>query len=467
MTAIAALSAADLVRLYQRRELSPVETARDILARIEANRAVNAFLPLDAARVLDAARASEARWSKAEPLGAIDGVPATVKDNIWLKDWPTRKGSKTADLTPAPADAPAVARLREQGAVFIGKTTMPEHGWIGACHSPLTGITRNPWNPEYTPGGSTGGGAVAALLGLGVFHLGTDGAGSLRIPAAFTGVVGMKPSYGLVPVYPPSPLSVLSHHGPIARSVTDLAFMLSIIGAPDARDMAAWDSPAQDFASGLDDGVRGLRIAWSPRLGFVKQLDPQVEAAAARAAYVLQQHGAQVEEADPDLGRAVDIIRVLWFSVAAAIVDGVPQPQRALMDEGLLQIAEQGRRYSPAEYLAAYNARFDLHNAMRAFHVRYDLLLTPTMPITAFAVGYNGPPDGRFGDDWLAWSPYTYPFNLTQQPAISLPCGLSAQRLPIGLQIVGALRHDRQVLQAARAVEMAMPFPVLPPAKQK
>ena len=193
---------------------------------------------------------------------------------------------------------------------------MPEHGWIGVCHSPLTGITRNPWNPEHTPGGSTGGGAAAASLGLGVLHLGTDGAGSLRIPAAFTGVFGMKPSFGQVPVYPALMLNVLSHQGPITRTVADAALMLSVIAQPDARDMAAWNTPAPDFSAGLDDGVRGLRVALSPRLGHVAALDPEIEAAARQAARVLEQQGALVEEADPPLERAPDLIRAMWWPVA-------------------------------------------------------------------------------------------------------------------------------------------------------
>ena len=284
MSAIAELDCAALAAAYRRGALSPVEVARDVLARIERHKALNAFMPINPDPVLAAARQSEARWRAGAPLGAIDGVPATIKDNIVAKGWPTRRGSKTSDPAPASADSPATARLREQGAVILGKTTMPEHGWIGVCHSPLTGITRNPWNPEHTPGGSTGGGAVAALLGLGLLHLGTDGAGSLRIPAAFTGVFGMKPSFGRVPVYPASMLSVLSHHGPITRSVADGALMLSVIAQPDARDMAAWNTPAPDFTEGLDAGVRGLRIAYSPRLGHIDTLDPEIEAAAHRAA---------------------------------------------------------------------------------------------------------------------------------------------------------------------------------------
>src|SRR5471032_1137561 len=263
MSAIADMTCAGLTQAFRRGALSPVEVARDILARIERTAALNAFLPIEPDAVLAAARDSEERWRAGAPLGAIDGVPASIKHNIWAKGLPTRRGSKTTDTTPALADSPAVARLREQGAVILGKTTMPEHGWIGACHSPLTGIARNPWNREYTPGGSTGGGAAAALLGLGVLHLGTDGAGSLRIPAAFTGVFAIKPSFGRVPVYPALMLTVLSHQGPITRTVADGALMLSVIAQPDTRDMAAWNTPAPDFTHRLNEGVRGLRVALS------------------------------------------------------------------------------------------------------------------------------------------------------------------------------------------------------------
>jgi len=462
MTAIADLTCADLARAYRRGELSPVEVACDCLARIDANAAVNAFVAVEPAGVLAAAALSDARWRQGTPLGPIDGMPASIKDNIWVKGLPTRRGSKTSDATPAPADSPAVARLREQGAVILGKTCMPEHGWIGVCHSPLTGITRNPWNSEYTPGGSTGGGAVAALLGLGVLHLGTDGAGSLRIPAAFTGVVGMKPSFGQVPVYPALLLNVLSHQGPITRTVADAALMLSAIGQPDARDMAAWNTPAPDFTHWLDESVRGLRIAWSPRLGDVASPDAEIEAAAHQAARVLQEQGAIVEAADPPLERARDLIRAMWWPVAAAIVNTVPAEQRAEMDPGLLAIAERGRRYTVADYLAAYTARAELHLAMLRFHERYDLLLTPTTPVTALKVGCEKPERGDFGDDWLDWSPYTYPFNLTQQPAASVPCGLARIGLPIGVQIIGAPRADQTVLRAARAIEQALLMPRLP-----
>jgi len=349
--------------------------------------------------------------------------------------------------------------LRELGAVILGKTCMPEHGWIGTCYSPLTGMTHNPWNNEHTPGGSTGGGAVAALLGLGVLHLGTDGAGSLRIPAAFTGVFGIKPSFGRVPIFPAVLLSVLSHHGPITRTVADAAAMLSVISQPDARDMASWNTPPPDYTLGLDDGVRGLRVALSIRLGHEMVLDPEIEAAVRKAARVLEEQGAIVEEADPPLARAREFIRAMWWPVAAAVVDAVPPSLRAEMDAGFLAIAERGRKLSVADFLAAYTGRAELHNAMLGFHKRYDLLLTPTMPVTALKAVRDLPTGGGLGEDWMDWSPFTYPFNLTQQPAASVPCGLAGNGLPMGAQLVGPLGADRTVLQAARVIERMTPMP--------
>jgi len=459
MPDIKSLTAAELLRLYRRRELSPVEVTRDQLDRIEKfEPAINAFIIVDRDGAMAAAKASEARWQKGEPAGLVDGIGATVKDNVWMKGFPARKGSVTSDPAPMKEDAPSVARLRESGAVILGKTNLPEYGWIGATHSPLTGITRNPWKLDRTPGGSSGGAAAAALLNLGHLHIGTDGAGSIRIPAAFTGVFGIKPSYGRVPAYPASPFSILAHQGPLTRTVSDAALMLSVIGAPDGRDMTAWNTPAPDFRVGLDDGVRGLRAAWSPRLGYVEKIDPQVEAATARAAQAFADMGAIVEEADPGFAEPYDMISTIWGAVSASVVGAVPEADRAKMDPGFLAIAEDGKRYSLSDYLAAYTARADLANAMRRFHEKYDLLLTPQMPIPAFEVGHVTPPDGSYGDRWIAWSPYTYPFNLTQQPAASVPCGLTTDGLPIALQIVGPAHCDHLVLRAARAYESAHPF---------
>ncbi|HXW24992.1 MAG TPA: amidase [Xanthobacteraceae bacterium] len=459
MSGIHALTAGDLIRRYRWREFSPVEAVRDALARIERiDPTVNAFVLVDREGALAAAAAAEARWRQGAPLGLVDGVPATVKDNIWAKGWPSRRGSRTSDPAPCAADAPAVARLREQGAVILGKTTLPEFGWIGACHSPLTGITRNPWKLDRTTGGSSGGAAAAALLNLGHLHLGTDGAGSIRIPAAFTGVFGIKPSYGRVPAYPASPFGVLAHTGPLTRTVGDAALMLSVIARPDPRDMTAWNTPAPDFRIGLEDGVAGLRIAFSPRLGHVNKLDPQVEAATTRAADVFADLGAVVEAADPGLPDTRNQIKAFWGAISTTVVDGIASERRGELDPDFRRLAEDARRYSLADYVAAYQGRAELAETMRRFHARYDLLLTPQMPIGAIEAGRVTPADGSFGEEWINWSPYTYPFNLTQQPAASVPCGFTADGLPIGLQIVGPARRDDLVLRAARAFESAQPF---------
>src|SRR5437868_477841 len=341
MTQIQSLTASELLRLYRRRELSPVEVTRDQLERIEKFQPIiNAFIIVDRAGALKAAQASEARWQKGEPLSIADGLGATVKDNIWLKDFPSRRGSLTSDPAPMKADAPAVARLREAGAVILGKTTLPEFGWIGACHSPLTGITRNPWRLDRTTGGSSGGAAAAALLNLGHLHIGTDGAGSIRIPAAFTGVFGIKPSFGRVAAHPASPFSILAHVGPLTRSVGDAALMLSVIGRPDERDMTAWNTPTPDYRVGLDDGVRGLRVAWSPRLGYVKKINPDVEAAAKKAAQAFAELGAIVEAADPDFAEPYDMIMTLWSAVSATVVAAASEKDRARIYPGLPRIAE-------------------------------------------------------------------------------------------------------------------------------
>ncbi len=461
-TEISQLSGSDLLRLYRRRELSPVEVARDALARIERfEPAVNAFVLVDKEGALDAARASQERWQKGEPMGLADGLPVTIKDIVDVKGQPTRRGSLTTPTTPATQDAPAVARLKEQGAVILGKTTTPEFGWVGVCHSPLSGITRNPWNRERTTGGSSGGAAATALLNLGVLHLGTDGAGSIRIPSAFTGVFGIKPSYGRVAAWPASAFGGLAHQGPLTRTVTDAALMLSVIGGPDARDATAWNTSVPDFRIGLADGVRGLRIAWSPRLGYVKRLDPDVEAATAKAAQVFAELGATVEEADPGFAEPLDTIMAIWYGVSQAIVGAVTLGEQEKLDPGFRRIAEEGRGVTLAGYLAAQAARAQLAEHMRQFHARYDLLLTPQMPLTALEVGRVTPSDGRYGEGWIDWSPYTYPFNLTQQPAASVPCGFASDGLPIGLQIVGPPRQDALVLAAARAFESAQPFKML------
>lgn len=457
MTDIATLSATDLLRLYRRRELSPVEAAKASLDRIRRfDGAVNAYCLLDEERTLDAARLSEKRWMAGTPKGLVDGVPTSIKDILLSKGWPTLRGSRTVDPVQSwDVNAPCVDRLEEHGAVFVGKTTSPEFGWKGVTDNPLTGITRNPWNTSRTSGGSSGGAAAAAALGMGALHLGTDGGGSIRIPSGFCGIYGLKPSFGRVPAYPLSPFGTVAHIGPMTRTVEDAALMMNVLALPDARDWYALPYDCRDYRLGLNDGVRGLRIAYSPDLGYV-DVDPQIAAAVERAVTVFRDLGAVVERVDPGFADPIDTFNKLWFTGAANALSGIPEEKLDLMDPGLVEIARQGAAYGHMEYIQATNERAKLGQHMRLFHERYDLLLTPTLPIPAFAAGQEvaEPSQKR----WMEWTRFSYPFNLTQQPAATVPCGFTDGALPIGLHIVGALHADALVLRASRAYEAMQPF---------
>ncbi len=460
MTTIASLSAAELGPLYASKQLSPVEVARDTLARIERfEPTVNAFAVRDEAVTLAMAEASQGRWLKGEAIGPLDGVPVTIKDNLGVAGWSMQRGSAIASAEPSAEDSPITARLREAGTVFLGKTTMPEYGWKGVGDSPLTGITRNPWSTGTGPGGSSSGAAVCAALNLGCLHMGTDGAGSIRIPAAFTGVVGLKPSYGRVPAWPISVMGFLAHLGPLTRTVMDTALAMKVIGQPDARDMTALQDRPPDYVDGLRGSMRGLRVAWSPRLGQSVTVDPEIAALTAAAAQVFAELGAAVEEVDPGFDDPIGILMTLWSSGAALALKNTDAAGRKQMDPGLVAVAEQGERIPASAYVdALLNQRNALAYRMAQFHQQYDLLLTPTLPLPAFAVGRDTPEHGAYGDDWTRWTPFTYPFNITEQPAVSVPCGLTRAGLPAGLQIVGAFGKDALVLRAAAAFEQARPF---------
>lgn len=453
----AMLSATELVRLYRRGQLSPVETTAAVLERIRRfESSVSAFCLVDEERALAEARASEGRWHRGAPCGRLDGVPTTIKDVVLTKGWPTLRGSQAIDPDgPWDEDGPPTARLRDHGAVLIGKTTTPEFGWKAVTDCALTGITRNPWALDRTPGGSSGGAAAACALGMGALHVGSDGGGSIRIPAGFTGIFGLKPSFGRVPATP-SPFGTVSHVGPMTRTVRDAALMLTVLAEPDGRDWFALPHDATDYQIGLDDGVARLRIAYSARLGYAR-VEPEVAALVEEAVKVFADLGALVEEADPGFEDTSGIFKSHWYAGAANLLRRFSDGQRAMMDPGLREIAEEGQRIPLLDYLAAADARAAMGQGMRAFHERYDLLLTPTLPISAFKAGQELP-EPRPGGRWIEWAPFSNPFNLTQQPAASVPCGCTAEGLPVGLQIVGPMHQDALVLRAARAFEAARPW---------
>ncbi len=451
-------TAVSLLERFAAGTLSPVEAVGQALDRIERhNDTVNAYCLLDAEGALAAARESEARWMKGEPLGQLDGVPVSIKDLIPVEGWPTGMGSRTTSReTPADFDAPCVARLREHGAVLLGKTATPEFGWKGVTDSPLTGITRNPWNPELTPGGSSGGAAAACALGMGALHVGTDGGGSVRIPAGFSGVFGLKPSFGRIPVFPASRFGTLSHVGPLTRCVADAALMLNVMAGPDPRDWYALPEDNRDYRQGLEDGIRGLRVAYSPDLGLAT-VDAEVAASVAGAVEVLGRLGAAVETVELDFAEAPETFRVHWYAGAALALAPLSAEQRAMVDPGLREVAAQGEAIGLKSYLEAVDARGALGRAMKAFHRDYDLLVTPTLPIPAFAAGVEVA-DPETQGRWWDWTPFSYPFNLTQQPAATIPCGFTGAGLPVGLQVVGPMHADALVLRACRAYETANPI---------
>jgi aspartyl-tRNA(Asn)/glutamyl-tRNA(Gln) amidotransferase subunit A len=462
-TGLSELSAAALLSTYRDGRLSPVEVLEASLARIERDdRILDAFCLIDADRALAEARRSEERWRRGAPAGALDGVPVAVKDVFPTRGWPTLRGSRAVDPAgPWEDDASAVAALRRHGAVLPGKTTTPEFGWKGVTDSPLAGVTRNPWDPARTAGGSSGGSAAALAAGMVPLALGTDGGGSIRIPCSFCGLPGIKPTYGRVPAWPPSPYGTVAHAGPMARTVTDLALLLDVMAEPDPRDWTALPPPGRSFLDGLDDGVRGTRVAFSPDLGYVK-VDPEVAAAVAGAADALAALGAHVERADPGFSDPRDVYELLWSAGAGKLVADLGDPPAEVLDPGFAALAATGCSHSLSDYLNAASRRDQLGLRMSCFHDEWDLLVTPTIPIPAFEAGRDVP-EGWPARGWPSWTPFTFPFNLTQQPAASVPCGFTADGLPIGLQIVGPRYGDALVLRAARAYEAAHPQPTLAP----
>ena len=459
------LSTAALLSAYRKGELSPVEVARASLERIERDDpVVNAFCLVDAERALAEARASEERWRRGAAIGRLDGIPVAVKDILLTRGWPTLRGSRTIDAGGAwDDDAPAVAALRRHGAVLPGKTTTPEFGWKAVTDSPLAGVTRNPWGPSRTAGGSSGGSAAALASGMVPLALGTDGGGSIRIPCGFCGLPGLKPTYGRVPAWPASPFGTVAHIGPMARTVADLALLLDVLSEPDPRDWTALPPPEGSFLDRLDGGVRGLRIAFSPDLGHVA-VDSEIADAVARAAQAFADLGAAVEQVDPGFADPRDTFETLWSAGAARVADAGERVLE-LCDPGFVALAAYGRSRSRADYLDAVHGRDELGIHMSLFQQEWDLLLTPTLPLAAFAAGRDVP-DGWRDGGWPSWTPFSYPFNLTQQPAASVPCGFTSDGLPVGLQIVGPRHGDALVLRAARAYEAAHPQPTLAPSAQ-
>ncbi|MEC9482878.1 MAG: amidase, partial [Halomonas sp.] len=461
---LATLDASALIDAYAQGRLSPVEAVGDALTRIERhNPAINAFCHVDHEGAMAAARDAEARWRAGRPLGPVDGLPVTMKDLTRVRGMPAREGTPISDPAPCTEDSPPARMMREAGAVILGKTTTPEFGWKGVTDSPLTGVTCNPWDTRLTPGGSSGGAAAACALNLGVLHQGGDSGGSIRIPAAFTGTFGFKPTFGLVPQWPPCTLPSMSHLGPITRSVDDAVRMLNVIGRYDSRDSYAVAAAPADWGEGTHAPLKGLRIGLITRAERVA-VDPQITAAVERAARLFGELGAEVVPDDLDLHEAGEAFKILWYSTSWRLCSQLSEGERRRISDGLLKNAWRGEGYTANDIHAAQEARAMLTARFEAaFRNRFDLFLMPSVAVLPFAAGVEVP-EGSGMEDWMDWTPFTYPFNLTRQPAASVPCGVSDTGLPIGCQLVAARFNDRAVLRASRAFLAAHPprFPEAP-----
>ena len=457
----ALFTAEEMLSLFATGRLSPVEVLQAVTERVaRLNPGLNAFAVLNP-RALDAAGESAARWRAGRPLGLLDGVPVTVKDLVDLAGFPTRRGSRTTSADPVADDAPAVVGLKAAGAVILGKTTTTEYGWKSPGDCPLHGITRNPWNPAYTTGGSSSGAGAAGAAGFGPLHIGTDAGGSIRIPAAWSGLVGLKPTYGRVPQWPAGAFASVACAGPMTRSVRDAALMLSAMARYDLRDPFCLPDDGRDWRDGIEAGVAGLTVGLLSSPGFDAPVDADGIAAVERAAALLADAGAVVERADAALPDTSEVFGRVWGAALARLVASLPSQRVGLLDPGIREVAATLGGMSAVQFMEAEAMRAAAGHAMARLHQRFDLVLCPTVP--AGAPLADAPTVDPVRALWTAWAPWTFTFNLTRQPAISVPLGLRSDGLPNSVQLAAAQYRDDLVLRAARVLELAEPFPVADP----
>ena len=451
--------ATELAAMIRQRAISPVELTELLLERIaQLNPKLNAFCTEMTAEARLMAQQSELAIQRGETLGPLHGVPISIKDNIYVKGSRTTFGSQLLKNFVPTEDAPVVARLRKAGAIFIGRTNTPEFGWKGVTDNSLFGATKNAWNLHLTPGGSSGGASAAVASGLAPVGIGTDGGGSLRIPASFSGLVGHKPSYGRVPHYPGISVGALRHIGAITRTVSDSALLLDIIAGHDTRDSTSLPDNNLQFLDSLERSTNQLRIAYSHDLGYA-QVDPEVAQIVQQAAFRFTEVGASVEQIDLDWSDPYPCWKVLFFASATARLGAELAQHGHLLDPGLRAAVEQGLQLKGTDITNALAGQQQFLLQVLELFKQFDLLLMPTLAVKPFPLNQNNAPDlsdQKLGD--LQWTQFTYPFNLTGQPAVNVPAGWAAGKLPVGMQIVGRPLDDETVLNAARAWELIQPW---------
>jgi len=466
MNSLYALSAVAMGQAYERRELSPLEVTRSCIEQIERwEPRLHALWDFDAEAALAQARASEARWHRSQSRGPLDGVPVTVKENIAVRGQPMALGSAATVLTPALEDSPPAARLRQAGAVLLARTTMPDFGMLSSGLSSLHATARNPWDISKSPGGSSAGAGAAAAAGYGPLHLGTDIGGSIRLPAAWCGVVGFKPSNGRVPIRPPYIGRVA---GPLCREVQDAALMMATLSAPDWRDTTSLPAQSLPWPSSPvepEHTLRGLKIGLWLDGGWGMALDPQIEAAVQDAAALLQSAGAEVSPLPAFSSRAMaDGIDSFWRFRSWRDIDAMDPARQALVLPFIRQWVAAAADYSASRLFDGFNQIAVLREAAVAACQPFDFVISPVAPVSAFDAQWAMPSnDPERAMEHIA---YTLPFNMSEQPAISLPCAHTGEGLPIGLQIVGQRHDDIGVLRLARAFEQLrrplLPWPTAP-----
>jgi Asp-tRNA(Asn)/Glu-tRNA(Gln) amidotransferase A subunit family amidase len=451
-------TASEIRAAIVRGEVSATEVVAETLSRIESVEPVlNAFVTLMPEQAMEAARAADRLLAEGRELGSLHGVPISVKDLINVGGVRTTFGSRTMADNVAEADAPSVERVRAAGACVIGKTTTTEFGCkAGGGDSPLSGVTRNAWDTSKTPGGSSAGAATSVAAGVTPLALGTDGGGSIRIPASFCGVFGMKAQFGRVPVFPTSATPTLGHVAPMARSVRDAALLLDVISGFDARDPASISGPVPDYLAACDAPVDGMRVAWSPTLGYARPNQEVLEIAEG-AGRAFEDFGCSVELVEEVMEDPVDMWNAEFYAGAGTRLKGALRNSRELLDPAVAEILEDVLRGTVEEYYTKVFARYELREKVRRFFESYDLLLTPTLPVPPFEGGVNVPPE-LHDRSIVSWVYYTYPFNLTGNPAASIPCGFTDDRLPVGLQMVTGTNRETDLLRAAAAFEAARPW---------
>lgn len=452
-----AMTAVELRDRIARREISPVEVTRRALDKAQATQAsLNAFFLLMPEEAMAAAKAAEQAVMRGDALGSLHGVPFSAKDLMAVAGQRFAFGSRCMADNVAAADAPPVERAKRAGGILIGKTTTSEFGCKAVGDSPLTGITRNPWNLAKTPGGSSAGAAASVAAGITPIAFGTDGGGSVRIPASFTGLATIKGQFGRIPVWPVSATTTLAHVGPMARTVEDAALLFIASAGFDARDPYSVAGPVPDLLAACKADAKGLRIAYSPTLGYARP-DAEVLRVVESAVKAFERMGCAVDlvervfDADP-----VEIWSAEFYAGAGTRLRPFLETQRELIDPAVADILEQALRQDLRDYYGKVFERYALRDKLRPFFERYDILLSPVLPVTSLDTGKNVP-DHLADRNLVSWVYYTYPFNLTGQPAASVCAGLASDGMPVGLQIVGRALGEYDVVRAAAAFERTQP----------